>query len=547
MHRFAQLYRELDETTKTLRKVDALARYFREAPDDDKLWTIALLSGRRPKRPVNTTLLRTWAAERAGVPLWLFEDSYATTGDLAEAISLLLPPATRASDHPLTYWVDYTRAIAGYEEAGKREAVLEAWDELDGRQRYCFTKLITGSLRVGVSQKLMVRALSAATDVEENTLAHRLMGSWHPDDTTFTELVLEHSPHEDISKPYPFYLAYQLDAADPAELGDVGAWQAERKWDGIRGQLIVRDGESFLWSRGEELVTDKYPELRILADALPDGTVLDGEILPYADGRPLPFGQLQRRIGRKTVGKKLLAEVPVVLMCYDLLEHEGSDVRELPLRQRRELLERTVAAAPHHGLLPLSEVVPAGSWADLAAARAASRAVMSEGLMLKRLDSPYRVGRKKGDWWKWKVDPLTIDAVMIYAQRGTGRRANLYTDFTFAVWGEPDAATGERELVPFTKAYSGMTDAEFRKMTAWVRRNTLERFGPVRSVPPVHVFELAFEGINRSTRHKSGIALRFPRMLRWRHDKPIAEANTLADLHGMLAAYGSGAGGAEAK
>ena len=338
MHRFAQLYRELDETNSTLRKVAALKRYFEEAPDDDKLWTIALLSGRRPKRPVNTTLLRTWAAERAGIPLWLFEDSYSTTGDLAEAISLLLPDPTRESDHPLTYWIDYTRRIRTYEEDGKKEAVLEAWDELGGRQRYCFTKLITGSLRVGVSQKLMVRALGQATDIEENTLAHRLMGNWGPDDTTFTKLVLEHSPHEDISKPYPFYLAYQLEQA-PAELGDVREWQAERKWDGIRGQLIVREGESFLWSRGEELVTDKYPELQVLAEALPDGTVIDGEILPYKDGRPLPFGQLQRRIGRKTVGKKLLTEVPVVLMCYDLLEHAGEDIRERPMQERRALLE----------------------------------------------------------------------------------------------------------------------------------------------------------------------------------------------------------------
>ena len=539
MHRFAQLYRELDETNSTLRKVAALKRYFDEAPEPDKLWTIALLSGRRPKRPVNTTLLRTWAAERAGIPLWLFEDSYSTTGDLAEAISLLLPEPTRESDHSLTYWVDYTRRIRTYEEAGKREAVLEAWDELGGRQRYCFTKLITGSLRVGVSQKLMVRALGQATGIDENTLAHRLMGNWGPDDTTFTQLVLEHSPHEDISKPYPFYLAYQLEQ-EPAGLGDVGEWQAERKWDGIRGQLIVREGESFLWSRGEELVTDKYPELRVLAEGLPDGTVLDGEILPYKDGRPLPFGQLQRRIGRKTVGRKLLAEVPVVLMCYDLLEHRGEDIRGLPLRERRARLEQVLASAKHQELLPLSEVVPADAWAVLAEARERSREYLSEGLMLKRLDSPYRIGRKKGDWWKWKVDPLTVDAVMVYAQRGTGRRANLYTDFTFAVW-DTDAETGERTLVPFAKAYSGMTDAEFRKMTAWVRKNTLERFGPVRTVPPVHVFELAFEGIQRSTRHKSGIALRFPRMLRWRHDKPIAEANTLADLHAMLAAQGEAA------
>ncbi len=540
MQRFAQLYRELDETNSTLAKVEALRRYFAEADDSDKLWTIALLSGRRPKRPVNTTLLRHWAAERADVPLWLFEDSYHTTGDLAEAISLLLPNPTRDSTHDLSYWIDYTRALATYDEVGKKEGVLEAWDELGGTERYCFTKLITGSLRVGVSQKLMVRALGQATDVEENTLAHRLMGNWGPDETTFQELVLEHSPHEDISKPYPFYLAYQLEQALEA-LGDVREWQAERKWDGIRGQLIVRSHESFLWSRGEELVTDKYPELQVLAEAVPNGTVIDGEILPYKDGMPLPFGQLQRRIGRKTIGKKLLGEVPVVLMCYDLLEYDGKDIRELPLKQRRELLELVVAAANQPALLPLSPVVEADEWRVLAKARGQSREYLSEGLMLKRLDSPYRIGRKKGDWWKWKVDPLTIDAVMIYAQRGSGRRANLYSDYTFAVW-DTDEATGERTLVPFAKAYSGMTDAEFRSMTAWVRKNTLERFGPVRSVPPVHVFELAFEGINKSTRHKSGIALRFPRMLRWRKDKLIEEANTLADLHALLALQGESVG-----
>ncbi len=548
MKRFAQLYRELDETTKTTRKVEALRRYFDQAPEDDKLWTIALFSGRRPKRSVNTTLLRTWAAERAGIPLWLFEDAYHTTGDLAEAISLTQPVPSRESDHSLSYWIDYTRKLGTYEEAGKKEAVLEAWDELPGIQRYCFTKLITGGLRVGVSQKLMVRALGASTGIEENTLAHRLMGNWSPDDTTFTKLVIEHSPHEDISKPYPFYLAYQLESKIE-DLGEVSEWQAERKWDGIRGQLIVREGESFLWSRGEELVTDKYPELLVLAKALPNGTVIDGEILPFMDGRPLPFGQLQRRIGRKTVGKKLLAEVPVVLMCYDLLEFEGEDIRQLSLKQRRIKLEQVLlhakravsqiagSEAGQPDLLPLSKPVVAETWQDLADARDESRKHFAEGLMLKRLDSPYLIGRKKGDWWKWKVDPLTIDAVMIYAQRGSGRRANLYTDYTFAVWGEPDE-DGKKPLVPFAKAYSGMTDAEFNKMTAWVRKNTLERFGPVRSVPPTHVFELAFEGINKSTRHKSGIALRFPRMVRWRHDKPIEEANTLEDLQGMLELYG---------
>ena len=532
MRLFAQLYQALDETTKTLAKVEALRHYFVEAEPQDKLWTIALLSGRRPKRPVNTTLLRGWAAEQAGVPLWLFEDSYHTVGDLAETISLLLPPASRQSRESLSYWVAYTRQIAQYDEIGKKEAVLDAWDQLDGLERFCFTKLITGSLRVGVSQKLMVKALSLSTGIEENTLAHRLMGQWSPLEDSFESLVLEHSPHEDISKPYPFYLAYQLEQL-PEELGPVTDWQAERKWDGIRGQLIRRGGQTFIWSRGEELVTDKYPELQFLAEKLPDGTVIDGEILPWLEGLPLPFAQLQRRIGRKSIGKKLLAEVPVVLMAYDLLEQGGEDLRHLPLRERRSRLEALRQNLHQPEMLPLSPLIEAADWQVLAKAREESRAFRAEGLMLKKLDSAYRVGRKKGDWWKWKIDPLTIDAVMIYAQRGSGRRANLYTDFTFAVWADDDGS-GTRELVPFTKAYSGLSDAEFRQLTAWVRKNTLERFGPVRSVTPEHVFEIAFEGIQESPRHKSGIALRFPRMLRWRQDKKIEEANTLADLRQLL-------------
>lgn len=528
MKRFAELFTLLDQTTKTTAKVDALAGYFGAAPESDRLWTMALLSGRRPRRGVTTTLLRQWAAERAGIPLWLFEESYPIVGDLAETIALILPLATRESDHSLTHWIGVTKTFAALDEAGRRERVLDAWDQLAPTERFVFNKLITGGFRMGVSQKLMTRALARATGIDEAELSHRLMGDWTPDTVTYDDLIHSYDPAADLSKPYPFYLAYQLDG-EPGGLGPAGDWSAEHKWDGIRGQLIVRGGNHFLWSRGEELITDRFPELAATADFLPDGTVIDGELLAWSHGdeQPLPFNDLQKRIGRKTVPKKLLAEAPVVLRAYDLLEHGGEDQRARPFAQRREQLETIVAACPPEAHVRLSPLLAFESWADLAALRDTSREMNAEGVMLKRRDSPYLSGRKKGDWWKWKVDPLTVDAVMIYAQQGSGRRANLFTDFTFAVW-------NGAELVPFTKAYSGLTDDEFRQITAWVRRNTLQRFGPVRQVTPEHVFEIAFEGIQRSSRHKSGIALRFPRMARWRHDKPKEEANTLDDLKALL-------------
>ncbi len=529
MKHFARLFTTLDQTTKTNAKVDALAAYFDQAPPDDKLWTVAILSHRRPKRTVNTTLLREWAAAQAGIPLWLFEESYHVVGDLAETIALVLPKPTTRHDRTLTYWIQYVRDLGELEETERRAQVAAAWEGLDKTERLIFNKLITGSFRIGISQKLMTRALSQSTGIEENALAHRLMGNWSPDNTTFDKLVLTEDPLEDESKPYPFYLAYALED-DPASLGDPADWLAERKWDGIRGQIIVRRGELFVWSRGEELVTEKFPEYHPLAERLPDGTVIDGEIMPYNEDGPLPFSKLQTRIGRKNLTKKILEAAPVVMIAYDLLEWKGQDLRGEPLARRRALLERLLAENDTDDILLLSAVVPFREWPELAAERRNSRAHRSEGLMLKRLDSPYRAGRRKGDWWKWKVDPLVIDAVMIYAQRGHGRRANLYTDFTFAVWNDD-------ELVPFTKAYSGLTDKEFREITSWVRRNTVDRFGPVRSVKPTYVFEIAFEGIQKSSRHKSGVALRFPRINRWRKDKPIREANTLEDLQRMLAVY----------
>ncbi len=532
MKRFAALFQALDQTTKTNAKVAALADYFGTAPDADKLWTIALFSGRRPKRAITVTRLREWAAERAGIPLWLFEESYPIVGDLAETIALVLPAPTRDSDMALADQIAEIKSLAAVEDEDRKTAILAAWERYGTAERFVFNKLITGGFRMGVSQKLMTRALSKATGIEEPELAHRLMGDWTPETTDFERLILAPDPAADLSKPYPFYLAYQLDEAVEA-LGPPEDWAAEFKWDGIRGQVIVRGGAHFTWSRGEELMTDRFPELAVLPDFLPNGTVLDGELLAwdYKADAPQSFNALQKRIGRKTVPKKLLADAPVVLRAYDLLEHDGHDIRTCSFAERRKKLDALFAGLPTTLPLRLSPLLKAPTWDDLAKQRTTAREIGAEGVMLKRKDSPYRDGRKKGDWWKWKLDPLVIDAVMIYAQAGHGRRATLFTDFTFAVWSGND-------LVPFTKAYSGLTDAEFREITAWVKKNTLERFGPVRSVKAEHVFEIAFEGIQQSTRHKSGVALRFPRMSRWRKDKPVSEANTLDDLKAMLETYG---------
>lgn len=532
MKDFAALFTAVDQTTKTTVKTAALARFFETASDEDKLWTIALFSGRRPKRAVTTTQLREWAAERAGIPLWLLEESYPVVGDLAETIALVLPQAEAETDKPLAHWIEHLRALAPLEIEERRTRIVAAWDQLDATERFLFNKLLTGGWRIGVSRKLMTRALAQATGQDEAALALKLMGGWTPDEVSYSSLIEADDPQADLARPYPFYLAYQLD--DPPEsLGTSDHWSAEWKWDGIRGQLVVRGGEHHVWSRGEELMTDRFPEFARARDFLPDGTVIDGEIAAWdADAAmPMPFATLQQRIGRKTVPKKLLAEAPVLMLGYDLLEAGGEDLRDVPFAERRERLDALIGALPEDAPLRRSPLIGFADWDDLARQRATAREFRAEGVMLKRKDSPYLSGRKKGDWWKWKLDPLVIDAVMIYAQQGAGRRANLFTDFTFAVW-DGDA------LVPFTKAYSGLTDAEFRKITAWVRKNTVERYGPVRQVTPTHVFEIAFEGIQASPRHKSGVALRFPRMSRWRHDKPKEEANTLADLKAMLAAYG---------
>jgi DNA ligase 1 len=526
MNRFAALFAALDGTTKTGAKTAALADYFRTAPEADRVWTTALLTGRRPKRSVTSTELRLWAAEAAGVPDWLFEESYTVVGDLAETIALLLPSAATTTEITLDQAIRGLTRLTGQPPEARKAAVLAAWGQLTATERFLYNKLLTGGFRMGVAQGLLTRALAQATGVEEAILAHRLMGSWDPARTTFSALIAGDEGAD--ARPYPFALASQLEDS-PDALGPPKDWLAEWKWDGIRSQLIARPGTFALWSRGEELITDRFPDLAPLADYLPAGTVIDGELVAWdpAANRPLPFAALQKRIGRKTVPKTLLVQAPARILAYDLLEDRGQDIRDRPLSDRRARLLAILESLPPGLPLAASPAVAFQGWGELAATRSTAREIGAEGLMLKHQSSPYFAGRKRGDWWKWKLDPFTVDAVMLYAQAGHGRRANLFTDFTFGV-------RHGNEILPFAKAYSGLTDAEFAEITTWVQKNTLERFGPVRKVPAELVFEIGFEGIQASPRHKSGLALRFPRMLRWRHDKGVADIDTLDSLRALL-------------
>lgn len=530
MRAFSELYEELDTTTSTNLKVAAMARYFKSAAPADAAWAAYILSGHRLKRFIGPALLYRWLVEECGLPEWLVEESRATVGDLAETIALLTESggkglARHAPEVPLAAWMEERLLpLRAADESWQRAAVVDWWRTLPYRESFLVNKFLTGELRVGVSELLVTRALSEVLSMARPDLQRRLMGDWFPSAAFWESLRSGEAPVEDPSAPYPFFLASPLEA-DPATLGSRDQWQAEWKWDGIRSQLIRRRGESFIWSRGEDLVTDRFPELATAANQLPDGVVLDGELVAWRDGAIRPFADLQQRIGRKKITPAILKSVPVRFLAYDLLEQGYDDLRMLPLRERRARLEALIAAAPQ--AIDISSILPAGSWEELAELRAQSRTRGVEGLMLKALEAPYGTGRQRGAWWKWKIEPYSFDAVMLYAQPGHGRRSNLYTDYTFGVW-------SNGELVPVAKAYSGLSNAEITALDRWIRSHTREKFGPVRSVEPTQVFELAYEGIAASTRHKSGIALRFPRIARRRSDKPAAEANTLADLQAVL-------------
>jgi DNA ligase-1 len=559
MKAFADLYRELDASTASRSKQAALQRYLRYADAADAAWTVYFLAGGKPRQLVPTRLLRELALKAFDLPEWLFEESYQTVGDLAETVSLLLPPATDPQERGLADWLlNYLLPLRGLPAEELTARLQQQWNELPDDQRLVYFKLITGGFRVGVSRLQVTQALAAVAGVDARRLAQRFMGytlsGAQPTPDHYLALIAPESTHEQDratnGQPYPFFLAHPL--AEPVErfealLGPPADWQVEWKWDGIRAQLVRRAGQVWLWSRGEELITDRFPELGALGDALPDGTVVDGEIVIWRDGAVgtgelggsvgcvQPFAELQKRITRKTIAPKMLRDLPAALIAYDLLEYDGGDLRMQPQHERRAALE-SLAQLVNHPRLVLSPMIEGRDWQALAQQREAARTLGTEGFMLKHRDSRYGVGRTKGEgvWWKWKIDPMSVDAVLIYAQRGHGRRASLYSDYTFAVWDAPPEAP-ERKLVPFAKAYSGLTDAEMAQVDAIIRKTTVESFGPVRSVRPTLVFELGFEGIARSPRHKSGIAVRFPRMLRWREDKPVAEADTLQTLAALLA------------
>jgi len=527
MRRFSTLYEALDRTTSTNAKVAALVGYFRAAPAADAAWAVFFLTGRRLKRVVPSAGLRAWSQEVTGIPDWLLGECYSAAGDFGELVALALdavPPGPPEPDLTLATWVEERLLpLQSADPAAQRAMVTRWWLGLPRGERFLLNKLLTGEFRVGVSHTLVVRALATAAGSEPTTIAARLMGDWSPSADWFAAVTAAHTIGADASQPYPFYLASPLEGS-PAELGDRTDWLVEWKWDGIRAQLIRRDGNTWLWSRGEELITARFPEIAAAATHLPDGTVLDGEVLAFKDARPMPFSALQQRIGRQKQIAQIMRTVPVVFVTYDVLERDGADIRQAPLSERREALIQLI---PADSVLRVSEEVDVPTWDELAALRLESRERGVEGFILKRRDSPYVVGRRKGSWWKWKIDPLTVDAVLMYAQPGNGRRASLLTDYTFGVW-------DNGQLVPVAKAYSGLSNAEIEEMDKWIRRHTVERHGPVRAVEPVQVFELGFEAIAPSTRHKSGIAVRFPRMLRWRTDKPAAEADTLDTLRKLI-------------
>ncbi len=522
MKKFAELFRTLEESTETNEKLELLAGYLKTAPQEDAVLVIAFLTGNRPKRSIKTTGLRQWAVEAAGIDDWLFDECHENVGDLSETISLLVKGSGTSEEYTLSHWVkNVIIPLKDMEPGDQKSLITNAWHSLDREGRFVFTKLISGGFRMGVSQKSVADALSLATGIDANIISHRLMGKWEPTLNFYRGLISPDTSNTEKSKPYPFALAHPLEQRFE-EIATPDEWQAEWKYDGYRAQLIKREGEVFLWSRIEEIINDQFPEVVTAAASLPDGTVLDGELLVYTGGVPQPFASMQKRVGRKPVSAKMIRELPVSFIVFDLLESGGTDLRVEPLRARRNKLAHLLSEAGGDRLI-LSPLIPFTGVDELAAARESARSHAVEGLMLKRLDSAYSTGRKPGDWWEWKVDPLTVDAVLLYAQAGQSRSAGLFTDYTFAMW-------HEGRLVPFAKACSGLTHAEIVEVDRFVKQNTIEKFGPVRSVTPKLVFELAFEGVIPSSRHKSGIAVLSPRIVRWRQDLSIKDADSLEKL-----------------
>ncbi|HEV8051422.1 MAG TPA: ATP-dependent DNA ligase [Parachlamydiaceae bacterium] len=523
MRKFAALFEHIDQVQSTNEKVEHIKNYFDSCSDEDGAWALFFLCGHRIKRLISSRMLLDWSMELINYPPWLIAESYAAVGDTVETIALLLPRKDDnqeiRNEHSLSEWMEsIIKPLQKESLEEKRSRIISFWKELSTKEIFIINKLLTGSFRMGVSSLLTLKALSQSFDVSREILSQRLMGNWEPSGQFFKELRSSETNKRYLT-PYPFYLAYPFEG-DLQSLGDFSDWQIEWKWDGIRGQAVIGEDGAALWSRGNELISDQFPELIEAFKTVAPGTILDGEVLAYAENRPLPFAELQKRLGRKTVSKAMIEKVPIVFVVYDILEYQGNDLRNKPMHERRSILESITFTSPR---IIYSELIDGSEWQHILDLRLQSRERGVEGLMLKKMDSIYGVGRQKGYWWKYKIDPMTIDAVLIYAQAGTGRRANLFTDYTFGVW-------KDQELIPIAKAYSGLDQKEIDELDRWIRKNTEEKFGPVRKVKAFQVFEIAFEGIQKSKRHKSEVALRFPRIIRWRKDKPLEECDTLESI-----------------
>ena len=556
MKRFTRLCHELDEASPPGEKVAALASYFREAAPADAAWALQFLCGRKPSRAVTSSELRAWAAEEINLPAWLFDKCQETVGGLAETIALLLPEADSGSALPLHELIEQRLLpLRSVSASIRRDLVRQTWRELDADERLVWNKLITGGFRVAVAEKLVAQALAQVAGVDVPIMAHRLAGRWQPTAESYLRIIRgDVDARSKTVRPYPFFFASPMEA-DPAALGDLAEWQVEWKWSGLRAQLIRRQGEVLIWSQGDELMTAAFLEVAEAARALADGTVLDGQIVAWLDGRVQPVEKLERRLGRKSVGAKLRMEIPVMFVAHDLLENAGEDWRARPFVERRRQLESVMTGALHGNstagspvatamgetpdlfgfektpivapALRISEVIVRRSWDELVALLKESRARQVDGLMFTRGSSVYGPGPQRGDWWTWKVDPLLTNGVLISARVGSEGRTRLFSEYTFGVW-------HEGKLTTVAKANSGLSDAEFAELDAFIRANTTGKFGPMRAVKPELVFELAFEGVRQSTRHESGLTLRHPRINRWRREKKADEADSLETLRALL-------------
>lgn len=531
MQLFAKMFERIDQTTGTNEKVAAMAEYFSTAELEDKIWASLLLRGRVHRTPLTSHRMRAAFARLSQAPKWLLEECFSHVGDTAETLALLMNSGvlkvdTTPQERSLHVWM--TEELVGLrtlDDAELDQRLLALWRSTKPEEWFLMNKLLTGAFRIGVSERLVLKALAQATGESESVWHQWLLGKSERDFEELKRVFRGEAPKRETLQAVPFCLAAPLEVSF-FETEQPQNYLAEWKWDGIRAQIIKKEDKVWIWSRGEDMITESFPEIKQMAASWPEDAILDGELLVWDKDKPADFHVLQQRLGRKRLTLDILQSAPVTFMAYDFLHLNGEDLTQLPLSARRTHLERFVTEHPRERLI-LSPPVRFETWDELRRIQQSAREQAAEGLMLKNLNSPYISGRKRGVWWKFKVEPYTLDAVLLYAQAGTGKRSNLFTDYTFALWRED-------QLVPFAKAYSGLDNKEIEELDRWIRRNTKEKFGPVRSLKIEHVFEIAFEGIAPSTRHKSGIAVRFPRILRWRKDKLPKDADRLDDAWKLI-------------